>query len=57
MSERRSDDVRVQLAVDVILDFDWYNYGLDEVGEVERQNADYAWELAERILRRLDGVS
>jgi len=54
---KHSDDIRVDLAVDVILDFDWHNYGLDEVGEIERSNADYARELAARIIRRLDGVS
>jgi len=56
-STKRSDDIRVELAADVILDFDWHNYGLDEVGEVERQYADYARELAARIIRRLDGES
>ena len=54
---KRSDDIRVDLAVDVILGFDWHNYGLDEVGEIERRYADYARELAARIIRRLDGVS
>ena len=50
------DDYRVETVVDTILDFDWYNYGLDDVGEIPRADADYARELAKRILRKLDGV-
>ena len=34
----------------VILDFDWHNYGLDEVGEIDEEYADYAWELAGAIV-------
>ncbi len=43
----------------MISDFDWHNYGLDEVGEVEADEvdgqpfADYAWDLAEQIVRKL----
>lgn len=47
---KRSDDPKVMTIVEAILGFDWGNYGLDEVGEIEREYADYAWWLAKKIL-------
>ena len=49
-------DPRVRLVVKVILGFPWDDYGLDEVGEIKKEHADYARALAERIVSRLDAA-
>jgi hypothetical protein len=38
---------------EIIRTFDWYNYGLNNVGDIEPQYAEYATELAEQIARNL----
>lgn len=44
----------VAAVTQVILDFDWGNYGLDEVGEIRPAEADYARALAEEIVTELE---
>jgi hypothetical protein len=51
---RESQDPRVHAIADVILDFPWWNYRLDEVSEIPREYADYAWHLAQAIVQSLE---
>ena len=36
-----------------IMNFDWGNYRLDEVGEIKPEFVDYAWDLAAEIVAEL----
>lgn len=41
---------REALVAKTIRKFDWGNYGLDEVGEIKAEYADYARDLAAQIV-------
>jgi hypothetical protein len=44
----------IEATTKVILDFNWDNYGLDEVGEIRPADADYARALAAEIVAELE---
>ncbi len=48
MTQNRDDPSLAPLA-EIILQFPWGNYGLDDVGFIEPEYADYAWDLAAKI--------
>lgn len=45
-----SADPKVNLVAHVILEFAWHNYGLDDVGLIGEEYAEYAWDLAAQIV-------
>jgi hypothetical protein len=47
---------RVELVAKLIAEFNWGNFGLDEVGEIKWTDADYARELAKTIVATLDNT-
>lgn len=50
------DDPRVAAAVRAILSFPWHNYGLDEVGGIDDEYAEYAAPLAHAVVSAIDNA-
>jgi hypothetical protein len=44
----------IEATTKVILAFNWDNYGLDEVGQIDEEAADFARELAAEIVAELE---
>ena len=53
MTGQRSTDPLTVIVAETITGFNWGNYGLDDVGQIDPDDADYAWALAEQILTAL----
>jgi hypothetical protein len=47
-------DDRLALVTKAITDFNWANFGLDEVAEIAPEHADYAEALATVVIERMD---
>jgi hypothetical protein len=47
-----STDQKIAAAMEAILDFPWWNYGLDNVSDT--QSEDWAAELAEAVVAALE---
>ena len=53
VGQRKGDELderKVAEVARVIRDFHWFNYGLDEVGDIPEEQAEYATELARKIV-------